>query len=315
MNKNRRKFLITGAAAVPAALCVENFAIANPVIATESSLVQTHNLLLQPNTFVRLDKNFDKVSTVPWAVAEEDADLLPYIVGQRHINLGEFLKTQAEVSAGTKNSASEAASNAALLERLSSLRLQGEIPVSDIIGDISMARAANRSVDITFNFFDKITGQHPEVTSKIGDASPINTPQVDVLRPPKGNYTPKYLRVPIPVPFTKYTLQFRGPDTSHRMTPCAPEARSHYHLELRKDNVYVANFHIAIWRVKSQICFAVANNYGRPPCFKICNPSWTQIKNAIQQQLVGIGISLAVASVIATAVAALVYGSLGALAI
>jgi hypothetical protein len=309
MKKGRREFLLTGAAVLPAALTLESLANAPAVVKSEGVLAQTHNFLIQPELFVRYDEKFGVVSTAPWGVAEEDLDLLPYVLGHTQFDLGD------EAAGGGRGTLSSRT-----LERLSSFRLQGEIPVTDIVGDVSIARAGNRAIDLSLSFFDKLSGQKDSGAVSFGSGVlSVNTPQANNSLAPKAALLPSYVRIPIQVPFTKYLLQFRGPDTGHNMAPCAPEPRAHYHLEVQQiaipKNKYLANFHIGIWRSGSQICFAIANSEGRPACFRKCTPSWTDIKNAVQQALVGIGISLAVAAAIAAVVATIMYGSLVLLAV
>jgi hypothetical protein len=199
--------------------------------------------------------------------------------------------------------------------------LQGEIPVMDIAGDINLARSNNQPIDISLSFFDKLTGQTSPIAPVYHNSKGLSVAAKNSSLLMALNPSPKalYVRIPISVPFTNYILQFRGPDTGHSMGPCAPEPRSHYHIEVQqktnRGNKYVANFHIGIWRSGRQICFAIANSEGRPDCFKKCTPTWTDIKNGVQRALVGIGISLAVASAIAAVAATVMYGSLVMLAV
>jgi hypothetical protein len=309
MKKGRREFLLTGASALPAVLALESLANSPSVIKPEGVFAQTHNFLIQPELFVRYNEKFEVVSTAPWGVAEEDLDLLPYVLGRRQFDSG------AAGAGGSKGALSSPT-----LDRLSSFRLQGEIPVTDIVGDVSMARAGNRAIDLSLGFFDRLNGQKDGGAVSLGSGIlSVNTPQGDKSKAPKAVQLPSYVRIPIQVPFTKYLLQFRGPDTGHNMAPCAPEPRAHYHLEVQQiaipKNKYLANFHIGIWRSGSKICFAIANSEGRPTCFRRCTPSWTDIKNAVQEALVKIGISLAVAAAIAAVVATIMYGSLVLLAV
>jgi hypothetical protein len=311
MNKGRRIFLQTGAVAIPAAFILKNSTTtAEPNI---GALVQQHNFLIEPGLFVRFDDKFEVVSATPWAIAQEDVDLLPFIRGEQQIDL----------TASSQNAPNgKKTSNLITLDRLSTFRLQGEIPVMDIAGDIGLARANNQAIDLKLNFYDKLTGQTrstrpfyenskglPVAKQKISQAVGLNLAPMAVAAA---------IRIPISVPFTNYTLQFRGPDYDS-MRNCAPEVNKHYHIEVMQKTIrgskYIANFHIAIWRSGSKICFAIANSEGRPACFRKCSPSWTDIKNGVQQALVNVGISLAVAAAIAAVVATALSGSLVLLAV
>lgn len=314
MKKGRREFLLTGAAALPAALTLESLAASAATPPSGTILAQTHSFLIQPELFIRYDGDYKVVSTTPWGVAREDADLLPYVLGQKQLNLSALDAGLHDVTAVSGPG----------LDRLCSFRVQGEIPVTDVAGDVTMARVGGQTLSLSLAFFDNLTGQK-EGGSIARDSGIliVDKPQANIKMAPLLAATsprpPSGVRIPIYVPGTPYMIQFRGPDTGHNMAPCAPEPRSHYHLEVfritARGNTHLANFHIGIWRVRSQICFAVANNYGRPACFRKCTPSWTDIKNAIQQALISIGIPLIMAAAIAAVVATIIYGSLVALAL
>lgn len=314
MNKSRRTFLQTGAVAIPAALMLTNStAIAEPLL-PGGTLAQTHNFLIQPGLFVRLNDNFGVVSTTPWAVAQEDRDLLPFIRGERQIDLA----TLSQDMSGEKKSPSFITP-----DRLSSFRLQGEVPVMDIAGDVGLARANNQAIDLSLRFFDKLTGQATSAGPFYENSEGLPIANSQTSRILSGNMASILpYRIPIPVPFTDYTLQFRGPDYDS-MRPCAPEVNRHYHLEVLRKNKYnpgrndtLANFHIAIWRPHwYQICFAIANSEGRPSCYRNCSPTWNDIKYAVQQAFINIGIPLAIAAVMASIVATFIYGSLVVLAV
>lgn len=297
MNKSRRSFLWTGAAAVPAALSLKDSLIASPSVG-ESVFKRTHNILIHPEILIGLNQNFDLVSVSPWAISKRDIDLLPYVLG------GKDLK-----SANEKRFS---------LDRLASFRILGDVPLNDLVGELNLALAHGQSIDVTLNVNESLL--QPRNNHHAVDSSRFLT--VSLVRPTHASpgavtFVPFYIPIKVPIPFTDYYLQFRGPDPGP--LSCAREVRRHWHLELwRKRGIgnrgdIIANFHIAVWRSGRTICFAIANSEGRPECFRKCSPTWTDIKNSVQSALIRHGISLAVAAVLAAAIATLIYGSLAGL--
>lgn len=318
MDKSRRSFLFTGAAAVPAALSVSSLINAEPI--AKGEFAQTHNFLIHPEVLARFNDRFEVISASPWAISKEDADLLPYILGQRQ--LGPGILDNPELAGRSSKGSADSSRKLVLphgisFDRLASFQVHGEIPVSDIAGDINLARMNNQSLELSLNFADAVSKQtkarhHYSPSDKFMSLTLL---PANAVRTGSSPFVPLYIRIPIPIPFTNYSLQFRGPDTGHRMTDCAPEARSHYHLEVfRKTGigsrtVTVANFHVAIWKSGRQVCFAIANSEGRPVCFKKCTPKFNDIKNAVQASLIRVGIPLAIAAVMAAILAGLIVAS------
>ena len=193
-------------------------------------------------------------------------------------------------------------------ERLSDFQFLGALPTAELISEIGTARYEGKSLDVNIQVFDELTSQVPR--------TPIIDKTVQVLSF-EIPQTSEYVRWP--VTGFGYKLQFRGPDVGG-LSGCAPEAPRHYSLELFKSAGngrynYIANYHIAIWRANGRICFALANNYGRPRCFKTCTPSYNDIRSPIQQALSSNGVNSAVASALAATMAALIIGSIFVLAL
>jgi hypothetical protein len=299
--ENRRNFLKTTAAAIPAVLLGSQLNI-QASDKQKSEIFETNcNVVVRPEALLRLDDQGAFQSATPWAISTQDRDLLPYLTDKKvrkEINSAKNFKIEND----------EMVWQSDIDRRLAELRIFGEAPIADVIGDVGSARYEGKGVQINLTVFDQLLRENGlvPITESNNQISTLPYPEIQES-------------IIIPVEAFGYRLQFRGPDMGG-LSGCAPEAPKHYQIELfrKRSNgsfEYVANYHIAIWRMSGRICFALANNYGFPRCIRTCSPSYNDIRNAIQKGLASVNVPSVIASVLAATLAAILIGSLPVLAV
>jgi hypothetical protein len=243
----------------------------------------------------------------PWAVADYDKDLLPYLTGDLAIPMTpDDLTVCAPCAVGDSNTM--VAEQLPIAKRFVDLRLLGEFPATELISDIVQARSLDQALELSFTLSDR-TGAGAAIEQGNSGAASRTSPQV--------LSTAAFWQTPT---IGGYFFQFRGPDYQG-MIPCAPESPKHYHIELWKQvqwkpNQSLMNLHIALWKAApGRYCFALANSQGWPSCIKICNPTWNDIYKPVLSALLSIGIAYLFAVTLASLVATFLYGSIAVLAI
>jgi len=238
----------------------------------------------------------------PWAIADADQDLMPYLVGETIIPLvsdGSSVCVPCTASGGL----GAVTTQWPIAQRFLNFQLLGEFHSVEILSDVVRARSEKRSLDLSIFLNDERSGQ----TYLSGQSASRAL-----------GAQPEYILWPTPT-VGGYFFQFRGPDPGG-LAGCAPDAPQHYNAELWQvhqwqPNTTVMNLHIAIWWRSGQLCFALANSDGWPECFSKCTPTWNDIYQSILSALTAAGIIFFIAAALATLLATLIYGSLGVLAL
>jgi hypothetical protein len=234
----------------------------------------------------------------PWAVAGADQDLAPYLTGEIPVPL---ISDGGAVCAPCSGSSdpSAVATQWPVAQRFLDFRLLGELPSTELLGDIVGARAENRPLDLTLSLRDERAAQTRLLTqpSRFQLDSTWTSPTI-----------------------AGYSIQLQGPDTAGSLT-CAPDAPQHYHAELLKVNskgpaTSLANLTIALYKSKTtgKYCFALANSQGWPACIQLCAPTWGEVYKTFLSGLTSVGVTFFSAAVLASLVATVVIGAMAALA-
>lgn len=79
-----------------------------------------------------------------------------------------------------------------------------------------------------------------------------------------------------------WKLQFRGPET-HPLGSCVSSNVTHFHVEVFRQNSrgrwdYILNVHLGAYRSSGRRCFVLYNNTRPYVCWKVCSPTWNQLK-------------------------------------
>jgi len=205
------------------------------------------------------------------------------------------------------------------IDQVLGLRLSGGPNLSELAAASMLNLRDRGGLDLALDFFHS-----PDLaSSRFRLSEQAGLPALETTVEPIGRgggaQLPLYLPT-VAVTLYGWRLQFRGPET-HPLGSCVASPVKHFHVELFRQNQrggfdYVVNFHLGTYLSGGKRCFVLFNNVRPQICWKICGPSYDDLKRMYSYMLlsaaalVGVSIAAWIVALIASAAAAATYASL-----
>jgi hypothetical protein len=173
------------------------------------------------------------------------------------------------------------------------MSLDGLPNTYDLVGQAVDILQKNEPLDMSLNFFYDAQLEAAAAAGYYGIAPSAGVQSnLDVLAVPTEAIDGGADIVTAPPSVTLYgwRLQFRGPE-SHPLGSCVSQSVKHFHIELFRQNSsggwnYITNLHIGTYWSSGRRCFVLWNNYRPVVCWKICSPTWDQLKQMLAWTIV-----------------------------
>jgi hypothetical protein len=286
-------------------------------------------------TFILDQRTISQVNTqtnqvlqyVPWGIPAGYEALLPKLVSPLSVSLSEIeewaMTRCDEVCIIPENLASPNP-NWDAFESAMNVPIVGLPNMSDLIGKVITTIVDGASLDLSLEFlYDSRLEQARKIYLPLVQSHAFQQGEIAAIEPPSlvtGTNLLAGVSPPPSVTMFGWKLQFRGPET-HPLGSCVSSNVTHFHVEVFRQNSrgrwdYILNVHLGAYRSSGRRCFVLYNNTRPYVCWKVCSPTWNQLKQMFVWILIaaaviaGVVLAAWIISAIASAAATVAWPAL-----
>jgi hypothetical protein len=255
-------------------------------------------------TFILDQRTISQVNTqtnqvlqyVPWGIPAEYEALLPKLVSPLSVSLSEIeewaMTRCDEVCIIPENLASPNP-NWDAFEAAMNVPIVGLPNMSDLIGKVITTIVDGASLDLSLEFlYDSRLEQARKIYLPLVQSHAFQQGEIAAIEPPSLVTGTNLLAGNPPPPSVAmfgWKLQFRGPAT-HPLGSCVSSEVTHFNVEVGRQNLrggwdHILNVHLGTYRSSGRRCFVLyitnnklPNNKRLKFCWKVCSPTWDQLK-------------------------------------
>ena len=180
-----------------------------------------------------------------------------------------------------------------------------------------------RSIYLSKFLYDSRLEQARKIYLPLVQSHAFQQGEIAAIEPPSlvtGTNLLSGVSPPPSVTMFGWKLQFRGPET-HPLGSCVSSNVTHFHVEVFRQNSrgrwdYILNVHLGAYRSSGRRCFVLYNNTRPYVCWKVCSPTWNQLKQMFVWILIaaaviaGVVLAAWIISAIASAAATVAWPAL-----
>lgn len=301
------------------------------IVRASSSAIEVANgtFVFDQRTISQVDAQTNRVlSSALWGIPSEYEALLSKLTSPISISLSEleeWVITRCNETCSVPENLTSPNPDWGVLETVMNVPIDGLPNISDLTGKIITTIADGVQLDLSLDFlYNSQLEQAYEVYLPLVQSGVFQQETtITTVKPPNlVTGADVIAAVPPPPNITMFgwKLQFRGPET-HPLGDCVSQNVTHFNVEVFRQNArgrwdYVLNVHLGAYRSGGRRCFVLYNNTRPYVCWKICSPTWNDLKQMFVWILVtaaaiaGVVLAAWIISAIAGAAAAVVWPAL-----
>jgi len=330
---NRRDFLKIGAGSLAGLAAGQLLPLANPVqsgtVRADPSTIKLVNgtFVFDQRVISQVDAQANRVlQSTLWGIPAEYESLLPKLISPISISLSEleeWVTTRCNETCSSSESLASPNPDWSVFETLMNVPTDGLPNMSDLIGKTITTIADGASLDLSLEFlYDSRLEQAHKIYLPFVQSGVFQQEATILTIEPPILATGADLIAAAPPSVTMYgwKLQFRGPET-HPLGSCVSQNVKHFNVEVFRQNSrgrwdYVLNVHLGAYRSGGRRCFVLYNNTRPYVCWKVCSPTWNQLKEMFKWILIaaaaiaGVVLAAWIISLIASAAASVMWAPL-----
>jgi len=225
-----------------------------------------------------------------WGVPSEYEALLSKLTSPMFVSLSELEEwaiTRCDETCSIPENSASPNPDWGIFETVMNVPIVGLPNISDLTGKTITTIADGMQLDLSLDFlYDSRLEQAYKVYLPLVQSGVFQQGVTITTIEPPMPLTGANLIAAVPPPpnvtMFGWKLQFRGPDT-HPLGSCVSQNVTHFNVEVFRQNPrgrwdYVLNVHLGAYRSGGRRCFVLYNNTRPYICWRVCSPTWNDLK-------------------------------------